>query len=103
MSSNTETNLVALKTVFVGRSGFRVKTRTIGESVVVDVYEFGKSTSKERAIKQAREAAKLAGSTAKPSLISDFETDKPVHRLDVNGHQLTLPQKVRTSTFLFKA
>lgn len=103
MSNITDTNLIALSTKFVGRSGFRVKTRSVGETILVDVFEYGKSTSKDRAVKMAREAARLAGSQAAPVLLSDYESPKTVNRLDPNsGHLITSKQKVRASTYMFK-
>lgn len=96
--------LIGLHSEFVGKSEMRVKTRRVGNSavVMVDVTELGPSTSKRRAEKAARDAARLAGIASTGHAIFDYETSRSANRLDPRGYAIpTAPIRVRNMSFAF--
>lgn len=93
---------IALHSEFVGKSQLRVRTRKHGNTVImVDVFEYGPTTSKKRAASAARDAARIVNRSG-GSVIFEYETEKPVKRLDPEtGNVIETRTRVRSTTFLY--
>jgi hypothetical protein len=96
-----ECNIIGLHSEWIGGSELRVRTRSFGSKnrIMIDVLELSpKETSKARATKVARAAAKLVGASADYIIVAEYETCKFSQRLDSDKVYRT---KVRHTTFAF--
>lgn len=97
-----DVNILDMHSQWVGDSLIRTVARHFGKKnrIMVDVTEIApKHTSKERAAKAAKEAARRAGCLSVDCItVSDMEIIRKSQRLESDE---TVRTKIRTSTFAF--
>lgn len=97
-----DSNILDMHSQWVGESLIRTVTRHFGKKnkIMVDVMEISpKHTSKERALKAARDAARRSGcASVDCCIVSDQEIVRESHNLHTNEPVKT---KVRSITFAF--
>ena len=94
-------NIIGLHSEWIGGSELRVRTRHFGKKnrIMIDVQELSpKETSRQRATKVARDAARRVGASADYIVIAEYETLRLSQRLDSDKVYRT---KVRNTTFAF--
>ena len=97
-----ECNILDMHSEWIGDSLIRTVVRHFGKSnkVMVDVMEFStRYTSKQRALKTARNAARRVGCTSVDyTLVSDMEIVRSSRNIHTDEPTRT---KIRTTTFAF--
>ena len=104
-----DSELVTLRSEQIGNATVRVRTRLVGNTAVVDLFEYAPHNDRPLS------ATKLAGivrAEAKPHLAKPRAVSLPIadtaivrerNRLDENGHVVTDHLRVRSLTYVVKS
>lgn len=105
VDKSKENGLVGLHSEWVGKSYFRIRSRRVASTLLVDVMEYAERPSKKRAATAARMAASQQTGSIKStgSVIFELEQTKKSSRLDENGNSVSQRTRIRTTTFAFGA
>lgn len=96
-----DANILDLRSEWIGSSELRIRTRHFGKKnrIMIDVTELSpKYTSRQRATKVARDAARRVGASADYIIVAEYETFRLSQRLD---SEQVFRTRVRNTTFAF--